>query len=91
MTETIGPYGGTIIGFSYDELKDFLWSKNPDRSTANLNYVTNMTAMIEKHRKTKQPFSDKQEQWILSKIRFILKRNKTLGMRNKNIEGFKVV
>jgi hypothetical protein len=90
MTTTIGPHGGIIVQLPENEVLHFFWDLNPDQSTANKGYVSNMTKMIWRVTNKGIPFSPKQSQWILSKIRFVLKQNKTLGMSNKNIEGFEI-
>jgi hypothetical protein len=82
--------GGAIIQFSKAEILDFLWTCNPDKSKANENYATNMRSMIESVIDTGRDFSVKQYRWVLSKIRFILKRNRSLKMWDLNIKGFEV-
>jgi hypothetical protein len=82
--------GGTVVIFSKAEILDFLWACNPDKSKANENYVANMRSMIESVTDTGRSFSVKQYQWVLSKIRFILKRNKSFKLGNLNIKGFEV-
>jgi hypothetical protein len=82
--------GGAIIQFTEAEILDFLWTYNPDKSKANENYVVNMKSMIERVIKNGRGFSVKQYQWVLSKIRFICKRNKSLKMTGLNIKGFEL-
>jgi hypothetical protein len=91
MNTKNGSGDGITVQMSRDELLDFLWEYNPDKSKANMNYVCNMQNMIVRVTNRGLDFSAKQRQWILSKIRFIFKRNRTLKMYDKNIEGFEIV
>jgi hypothetical protein len=83
--------GGFITQFSKDELLDFLWEYNPDKSKVNRDYVCTMQNMIVRTTNRGSNFTDKQKQWILSKIRFICKRNRTLKLSDKNILDFEIV
>jgi hypothetical protein len=91
MNIKTGSIGGFIIQFSKDELLDFLWEYNPDKSKVNNGYVCGMQNMIVSVTNRGKNFTDKQRQWILSKIRFICKRNRTLKLYDKNIQDFEIV
>jgi hypothetical protein len=85
------PDGTIFFQIPEHELTHFFWELNPDKSEANFTYVSSMVKLIYQHRKKSIPFTPKQYQWILSKIRFILKRNKHLGLSKKSVTSFEIV
>jgi hypothetical protein len=84
------PDGTIFFQIPEHEVPHFFWELNPDKSDANFTYVSNMVKLIYKHQKNGTPYTPKQYQWILSKIRFILKRNKHLGLSKKSVKSFEI-
>jgi hypothetical protein len=70
---------GYLLFFeNYKELIEICINENPDKTPANETYNNGLINMIETVEKNKYTFTQKQYQWILSKIQFVFKKNKKL-------------
>jgi hypothetical protein len=83
--------GSFAVHIPQSELLKFFWDSNPDKSKVNQSYIFEMVKMILRVIKKGVQFTPKQHQWILSKIRFILKRNKSLGYSNISVDDFVII
>jgi hypothetical protein len=77
------------LELKYDEIIDLIGDKNPDRSDTNKHFIERMKSYLSfmKYNKFGR-MSKKNYFWILSKIIFVCKKNKQLGLKDYNVVGF---